>query len=173
MKRPFFVELQGSFHATPLYDARGKEIFDADEAVRVAEDIYGNEWESVYNGEYSTQRNGKRKSCRKNPSSPTDAEIASAARVIATIPVSVRPKNAWPAQYPDVAKAWKAAQARLPWIKANLHRMQGGVPARNMERALEMVPWENTVDDWQRLMEYRLAKNLRARAKQATRKNPE
>jgi len=101
---------------------------------------------------------------RKNPAGPTDAQIIAAAKVIAKIPASIRPKNAWPAQYLDVVEAWKRAQARMPWIKENLNRIQSGVPARNMEKALELVPWENTVEDWERLMEYRIAKRLRKKA---------
>lgn len=57
---------------------------------------------------------------------------------------------------------------RKRWIEKNLHRMQSGVFARNMIKALEIHPWMNSVEDWQRYFETKYAQRLR----RGKRKNP-
>jgi hypothetical protein len=51
--RPFKVELFGYFYTLELYNEQGREVFDADEAVIVAEALYSGEWLSVFNGSES------------------------------------------------------------------------------------------------------------------------
>jgi hypothetical protein len=50
----FRIELIGAFYTYELYDSRGREIFDLDEAIEAAEEQYPNEWYSVFNGETSS-----------------------------------------------------------------------------------------------------------------------
>lgn len=56
MPKPFRFTLVGSFHSYELYDRRGREVFNLDEAVEAAEELYGDEWVEVYNGESAAAR---------------------------------------------------------------------------------------------------------------------
>lgn len=49
----FRVELKGSFYTYELYDERGAEVFDLEDAVRVANWLYPDQWSCVYNGSES------------------------------------------------------------------------------------------------------------------------
>ena len=54
--KPFKVELCGSFHTYELYDDRGREVTDVQAAAECAEELYGDDWQSVYNGEDAIAR---------------------------------------------------------------------------------------------------------------------
>lgn len=58
MKEPnaFSVRIVGSFYSYPLYDKRGREIRSLPEAIETAEEMYGDEWLEVFNGERGTSR---------------------------------------------------------------------------------------------------------------------
>jgi hypothetical protein len=56
MKNKFSVELVGYFYSLELYDCRGSEVFELEEAVAVAEKEYGNKWQSVFNGNEGISR---------------------------------------------------------------------------------------------------------------------
>lgn len=50
MKFKFKVHLLSSFYANELYDENGSEIFNLEDAIRVAKDRYPNDSWEVYNG---------------------------------------------------------------------------------------------------------------------------
>ena len=52
----FSVELAGSFYTYDLYGASGGSIYDLREATECAEDQFGTDWQSVYNGNESMER---------------------------------------------------------------------------------------------------------------------
>ncbi len=54
----FMVEIVGSFHTFELYDNRGREVHELLAAAETAEDLYGSEWQSVFNGNDSVDREG-------------------------------------------------------------------------------------------------------------------
>lgn len=49
----FRVEVAGMFYTLELYDAKGREIHNLQDAIAAAIDTYGNDWVSVFNGEVS------------------------------------------------------------------------------------------------------------------------
>lgn len=53
---PFSVELSGSFHTFTLYGADGAEITDMMAAADFAESEFSTDWNSVFNGDESTNR---------------------------------------------------------------------------------------------------------------------
>ena len=52
----FRVELAGSFYVAELYGADGDHIYDLAEAAACAESEFGTDWNSVYNGNESIER---------------------------------------------------------------------------------------------------------------------
>lgn len=61
----FRVEVAGSFYTYELYDDRGRECFDVDTAANAAEQEYGIDWQSVYNGQVAIDRESWLEKCRK------------------------------------------------------------------------------------------------------------
>jgi len=57
MARPFSVEVAGSFYTFPLYDGAGREVTNMQDAASVAEDEFGDDWQSVFNGDEAMDRN--------------------------------------------------------------------------------------------------------------------
>jgi len=55
---PFRAELAGSFYGAELYGSDGDHVYDLETAVEVAEENFGDEWQSVYNGNESQERVG-------------------------------------------------------------------------------------------------------------------
>ncbi len=53
---PFRVKHRGYFYTSAIYDNRGRELLDLATAAKVAEDLYGVEWEEVYNGVVGVSR---------------------------------------------------------------------------------------------------------------------
>ena len=52
----FSVELAGSFYTYELYNAAGEHIFNVSDAAECAEEQYGTDWQSVYNGNEAIDR---------------------------------------------------------------------------------------------------------------------
>ncbi len=52
----FSVELSGSFHTFKLMGRSGENITDARRAAEIAEDEFGMDWNSVFNGNESIER---------------------------------------------------------------------------------------------------------------------
>ena len=52
----FSVELVGSFYTHKLYDEKGREVFNLQDACQAAEREYGDGWAIVYNGEQALTR---------------------------------------------------------------------------------------------------------------------
>lgn len=50
MAHKFSVEIKGYFYTLELYDRRGRECFDVATAACAAEEEYGDNWLSVFNG---------------------------------------------------------------------------------------------------------------------------
>ena len=53
---PFRIEFAGSFYTSELYDADGRNVFDLMEAAEAAEEVYGDGWACVYNGNEGIER---------------------------------------------------------------------------------------------------------------------
>ena len=56
MPKPFNITLVGTFHSFTLYNHKGEEIFDLEEAIEFAEDYYNGNWDEIFNGEEATSR---------------------------------------------------------------------------------------------------------------------
>ena len=54
--RAFRVRLRGQFYSGGLYNAKGQEMHDLQAAADLAEDMYGEDWAEVYNGEEAIER---------------------------------------------------------------------------------------------------------------------
>lgn len=52
----FMIRFAGDFYSHTMYDAKGAEVFDLEQAAQVAEEIYGDNWTEVYNGEEAISR---------------------------------------------------------------------------------------------------------------------
>ncbi len=52
----FMVELAGEFYTYELYNAAGEHIFNVSDAAESAEEQYGTDWQSVYNGIEGVER---------------------------------------------------------------------------------------------------------------------
>jgi hypothetical protein len=52
----FSVELLGAFHTFTLLDSRGREVHTLADAIESAENEYGEQWSSVFNGAESIAR---------------------------------------------------------------------------------------------------------------------
>jgi len=55
---PFRIELARSFYGAELYGPDGDHVYDLETAVEVAEENFGTDWQSVYNGNESQERVG-------------------------------------------------------------------------------------------------------------------
>jgi hypothetical protein len=56
MPHKFRAELKGYFHTVEIYDSRGREVFDLEAAAQAAEQSYGADWASVFNGSEAITR---------------------------------------------------------------------------------------------------------------------
>lgn len=56
MPQPFKVTFVGSFYSSELYDRHGKEVFTLDDAIQTAEELYGEDWKEVFNGQEGISR---------------------------------------------------------------------------------------------------------------------
>lgn len=56
MGSKYRIELKGVFYTAELYDSKGREVYDSATAVEVAEELYGDSWTCVYNGQYAVTR---------------------------------------------------------------------------------------------------------------------
>lgn len=54
--KQFRVCLVSTFYSMELYDERGDEVYDLGDACRVAEELYGESWKEVYNGQFGLSR---------------------------------------------------------------------------------------------------------------------
>lgn len=55
-KNHFQIELRNYFYTLELYDSMGREVFDLQTACEAAEEQYGADWQSVFNGHESMSR---------------------------------------------------------------------------------------------------------------------
>lgn len=56
MTTRFSVYFRNTFYAYSLLDSRGREQYDLQSAAQLAEDMYGEDWREVGNGEDGTSR---------------------------------------------------------------------------------------------------------------------
>ncbi len=49
-RKAFMIRFPGVFHACELYNAKGNHVYSLQEAIDVANDMYGDGWLEVYNG---------------------------------------------------------------------------------------------------------------------------
>ncbi len=56
MNKPFRVSALGSMHPHLLYDHGGSPVYTLEEAIETAEQLYGDRWTEVYNGEVGEER---------------------------------------------------------------------------------------------------------------------
>lgn len=75
MRNKFSVEFVNSFYTSVIYDARGRECFDVVSAADAAEDLYGDGWSCVYNGEDSITREDYLSACAR-ASARADAALS-------------------------------------------------------------------------------------------------
>lgn len=52
---PFHVELNSCFHTYELYDSEGRQIFNLQDAIDVANKQFGDSWVSVFNGQIARE----------------------------------------------------------------------------------------------------------------------
>lgn len=77
--KPFRVCFERTFHSSELYDQAGREVYDLGDACRVAEELYGESWKEVYNGQFGLGRDEwVQQQCDHNEMvrRPGDAEFA-------------------------------------------------------------------------------------------------
>ena len=61
--------------------------------------------------------------------------------------------------------------SRVVWLEKNEYRMQATPMYRNMIKALEIHPWQNTTEDWQRYFEAKFILKLRSVKGRKVKKN--
>lgn len=55
------------------------------------------------------------------------------------------------------------AKSNELWVRNNINHIQQSIYLRNMIKALEIMSWQNTIEDWQRYYEAKYALTLRRR----------